>query len=32
MNMIGKGQIKGAERGDITAQAAFVCQIFGRVA
>jgi IS6 family transposase len=32
MNMMRKGQVKDVERGDVTAQAAFVCQIFGVVA
>jgi transposase-like protein len=32
MNMMRKGQVKEVERGDVTAQTAFVCQIFGVVA
>lgn len=32
MNMIRKGQVQGVERGDVQAQAKFVCQIFGVVA
>ena len=32
MNRMKKGQVKDIERGDVIAQAAFVCQIFGVVA
>ncbi len=32
MNMIRKGQVKDVERGKVTAQAAFVCQVFEVVA
>lgn len=32
MNRMRKGQVKDIERGDVIAQAALVCQIFGAVA